>query len=135
MNPAPKLEEHREPLEPELEPLALTSAQLNARGRRAVRAWLLVLAAVSGAGLTAKQTGALDVILSRPKESAAGDVAARLQAAELRLQVDENQSAAERDLERKRLANIDRKLAWLIGQEVRRQAREGREVEPPEDIQ
>lgn len=118
------------------EPLPLTQSRIDAAVRLAVKKrilrYVLLGSTVVGGGLTARETGALDAFFAHavaareaPTESA---LVARLTT---RIgEVEAGQAAMGR-----RVLNIDRKMNWLVLQEVRRQEREGRTANPPEDIE
>lgn len=92
------------------DPLPMTVARTVETAMRARGRWLLLAGLLGTGGLTAKETGALELLM--PK-------------ADPRVSVLE-----------KRTANTERLVRWLVRQEIRRQAREGGTVsEPPEDLE
>jgi hypothetical protein len=97
--------------EADYEPLRSTVSRVESALRTRGR-WLLLATLLGGGGLTAKETGALDLLIPKAPADARVNV-----------------------LE-KRTANTERLVRWLVRQEIRRQAREGGTVsEPPEDVE
>lgn len=109
MSPREQTERVQAALQADRDPLPMTVARTVETALRTRARWLILAGLLGTGGITAKETGALELLI--PK----GDP---------RVSVLE-----------KRTANTDRLVRWLVRQEIRRQAREGTPVvEPPEDI-
>lgn len=87
----------------------MTVARTVETAMRSRARWLILATLLGTGGITAKETGALEMLI--PKGDRRVDV-----------------------LE-KRTASTQRLVRWLVLQEIRRQAREGVVVDPPEDIE
>jgi hypothetical protein len=101
--------------------VARAEAVLTPRVRRAITIILLTLAG----GFGAQKSGVVDSLAARA-------VAQKTAPAE-DPRVPGLAAAVEANT--KETANVKRLVRWLVAQEIRRQEREGRTVDPPEDVQ
>lgn len=119
------------------EPLPLTQSRINAAVRLAVKKrilrYVLLGSTVVGGGWTARETGAMDAFFSRALAAREAPAAESALVARLTTRIGEVESG--QTAMSRRVLNIDRKMNWLVLQEVRRQEREGRTANPPEDIE